>query len=196
LLSLEKMGFATRHHLQKLHDLGADRNAIRVLKEMNEYLHIKRVSENIYYLNQLGREVIGSDKETKWNNQIDHHLLRNDMYIYFGCPDDWENEDSVTFKYKEKQDNKIIWKTSKIIPDATFTKEGVHHFLEVDRTQSMTENKKKINQYKLLDWSIQEKYKTKPVLVFYTTTNHRKQILEDVCSKVGLDHMILTKEDL
>jgi hypothetical protein len=186
------MGFATRNHLQKLHDLGTDRNAIRVLKEMNEYLHIKRVSENIYYLNQLGREVIGSEKEIKWNNQIDHHLLRNDMYIYFECPKDWENELPITFKYQ----NGLNYKEVTIVPDATFTLNDVFHFLEVDRTQSMTENKKKISQYQLLSPAIEQQFKTKPVLVFYTTTDHRKKILEAACEKVGLKHMILTKEDL
>jgi len=192
LLSLEKMGFATRHHLQKLHDLGTDRNAIRVLKEMNEYMHIKRVSENIYYLNQQGREVIGSDKEIKWNNQIDHHLLRNDMYIYFECPKDWENELPIIFKYQSG----LSYKEATIVPDATFSLNDVFHFLEVDRTQSMTENKKKISQYQLLSPAIEQQFKTKPVLVFYTTTDHRKKILEASCEKVGLKHMILTKEDL
>jgi len=155
-------------------------------------MHIKRVSENIYYLNQQGREVIGSDKEIKWNNQIDHHLLRNDMYIYFECPKDWENELPIIFKYQSG----LSYKEATIVPDATFSLNDVFHFLEVDRTQSMTENKKKISQYQLLSPAIEQQFKTKPVLVFYTTTDHRKKILEASCEKVGLKHMILTKEDL
>lgn len=192
LLSLDKMGFATRSQIQQVHDLGTDRNAIRVLKEMGDYVHIKRVSENIYYLNQLGREVIGSEKEVKWNNQIDHHLLRNDMYIHFGCPDDWKNEQIIDFKYKSG----LVIKEMTIVPDATFSKDGVFHFLEVDRTQSMSENKKKIKQYQLLSPAIEEQFQTKPILVFYTTTDHRKEILAKECQDVGLKHLILTKEDL
>lgn len=196
LLSLDKLGFATRSQLQVLHSLGTDRNAIRVLKEMGEYVHIKRVTENIYYLNQLGREVIGSEREVKWNNQIDHHLLRNDMYIYFGSPQDWKSEQPVTFKHPVKDGIKTLYKDMTIVPDATFSKDGVFYFLEVDRTQSMSENKKKIQQYKLLSPAIEQQFQSKPILVFYTTTIHRKEILTKECQEVVLNHLILTKEDL
>lgn len=78
----------------------------------------------------------------------------------------------------------------------TFTHHNVFHFLEVDRTQSMAENNKKIKQYELLSPAIEKQYKHKPVLVFYTTTESRREILNQYCTDVGMLYIFFTKEDL
>lgn len=193
LLSLNELKFATSEHIRVLHKLGTLRNALKVLNHMKEYLNIRKHNgRNVYYLNNLGREVIGAETEIKWSLTVDHHLLRNDMLLYFECPSDWRAEQKITFKYK----NGLSYKESTIIPDATFTLHNIFHFLEVDRTQSMSENKKKINQYKLLSPAIEEQFKHKPILVFYTTTESRKGLLEKLCSDVGLENIIISKEDL
>ncbi len=193
LLSLNELKFATSEHIRVLHKLGSLRNALKVLNQMKEYLTIRKHNgRNVYYLNNLGREIIGAETEIKWSLTVDHHLLRNDMYLYFKCPHDWKAEQKITFKYK----NGLSYKESSIIPDATFTLHNIFHFLEVDRTQSMSENKKKINQYKLLSPAIEEQFKHKPILVFYTTTESRKGLLEKLCSDVGLENIIISKEDL
>ncbi|MEK4872400.1 replication-relaxation family protein [Niallia sp. FSL W8-1348] len=193
LLSLNELKFATSEHLRQLHSLGSLRNALKVLNQMKEYLTIRKHNgRNVYYLNNLGREIIGAETEIKWSLTVDHHLLRNDMLLYFECPSDWRAEQKITFKYK----NGLSYKESTIIPDATFTLHNIFHFLEVDRTQSMSENKKKINQYKLLSPAIEEQFKHKPILVFYTTTESRKGLLEKLCSEVQLENIIISKEDL
>lgn len=193
LLSLNELKFATSEHLRQLHQLGSLRNALKVLNQMKEYLNIRKHNgRNVYYLNNLGREIIGVETEIKWSLTVDHHLLRNDMLLYFKCPIDWKAEQKVTFKYK----NGLSYKESTIIPDATFTFHSIFHFLEVDRTQSMSENKKKINQYKLLSPAIEEQFRHKPILVFYTTTESRKGLLEKLCSEVRLENIIISKEDL
>ena len=193
LLSLNELKFATSEHLRQLHSLGSLRNALKVLNQMKEYLNIRKHNgRNVYYLNNLGREIIGAETEIKWSLTVDHHLLRNDMLLYFKCPHDWKPEQKISFKYK----NGLSYKESTIIPDATFTLHNIFHFLEVDRTQSMSENKKKINQYKLLSPAIEEQFKHKPILVFYTTTESRKGLLEKLCSDVGLENIIISKEDL
>ena len=185
------MKFATSEHIRVLHKLGSLRNALKVLNQMKEYLNIRKHNgRNVYYLNNLGREIIGAESEIKWSLTVDHHLLRNDMY--FKLPHDWKAEQKITFKYK----NGLSYTESTIIPDATFTLHNIFHFLEVDRTQSMSENKKKINQYKLLSPAIEEQFRHKPILVFYTTTESRKSLLEKLCSDVGLENIIITKEDL
>lgn len=187
------MKFATSEQLRVLHKLGTLRNALKVLNQMKEYLNIRTHNgRNVYYLNNIGREMIGVETEIKWSLTVDHHLLRNDMYLYFNCPIDWKIEQKITFKYK----NGLSYKESTIIPDANFTLNYKYHFLEVDRTQSMSENKKKIDQYKLLAPAIEEKYRHKPILVFYTTTESRRELLQKLCSEVGLEHIIITKEDL
>jgi hypothetical protein len=190
---LNNFKFATREQLQQLHELGSDRNALKVLNQMKEYLSIRTHNgRNVYYLSNLGREIIGVETEVKWSLTVDHHLLRNDMYLYFNCPGDWRIEQKINFKYK----NGLSYKESSIIPDATFTLHNTFHFLEVDRTQSMSENKKKISQYKLLAPAIEEQFKQQPILVFYTTTEHRRELLKKLCSEVGLQHKIITKEDI
>jgi len=193
LLSLDKLVFASREHLQLLHGLGTDRNALKVLNRMKDFLHIKMHNgKYVYYLNNTGRDLIGSDKDVKWSLAVDHHLLRNDMYLYFNRPQDWRIEEKITFKYQSG----LTYKETSIIPDATFTHHKVFHFLEVDRTQSMAENKKKIKQYELLSPAIEKQYKHKPVLVFYTTIESRREILSNYCAAVGMLCMVFTKEDL
>lgn len=193
MLSLNEMKFATREQLQQLHNLGTDRNALKILNQMKEYLTIRtHDGRNVYYLNNSGRDLIGAETEIKWSLTVDHHLLRNDMYLYFNCPQDWRIEQKIKFKYK----NGLTFKETSLIPDATFTLHNTFHFLEVDRTQSMSENKKKIKQYELLSPAIEEQFKHKPVLVFYTTTENRKAMLQQLCSQVGLQNNILTKQDL
>lgn len=101
LYSLDKLGFATRSQIQTLHDLGSTRNANRILKDMSKYLNSFRVTENIYYLNKEGLDFLGLDKQPlNKNMQIEHHLMKNDMYIYFGLPDDWETERPIHFVLK------------------------------------------------------------------------------------------------
>lgn len=190
---MDKLVFANREQLQKLHSLGTDRNALKVLNQMKEYLHIKlHEGRYIYYLNNVGREMIGSEKEVKWTLLAEHHLLRNDMYLHYDCPSDWRIEEKITFQYQ----NGLTYKEASIKPDATFTVNGRYHFLEVDRTQSMNENKKKIKQYQLLSPAIEQQFKHKPVLVFYTISEGRRKLLEGYCKELGIEYQIFVKGDL
>ena len=193
LLSLgEKLGFATRKQLQIIHGLGGERNATRVLNSLSEYLHIKRSNQNIYYLNQKGREMVGCDRDLKWNIQAEHYLLRNDMYIHFGMPSDWRIEERVKFKIQVDKSLKEM----SIVPDATFSIEGRFHFLEVDRTQSMHDNIKKIKQYALLQEAIVKQFTVKPLIVFYTVTKSRKEKLEQLCKTNNLECIVLCTDDI
>lgn len=160
---------------------------------MSDYLQVRNLNGlNVYYLSQKGRELIGAEHEVKWSLQVEHHLLRNDMYLHYGCPKDWEVEQTIEFKHTEGLTHKEL----KIIPDATFTKDGSFHFLEVDRTQSMFENKKKIELYQALNPAIQAQYEHVPVIVFYTLTPFRQQRLRDICNQANLNCEVYTKQDL
>lgn len=114
------------------------------------------------------------------------------MYMYYGFPEDWRVEEPVKFKYQEG----LINREFTIIPDATFKAKNTFYFLEVDRTQSMSDNKKKIHQYQFLSQAIEKQYQEKPIIAFYTTTEHRKKLLNEYCGEVGLRRLIYTKEDL
>lgn len=183
LSSLDKLGFASRSQLQKLHTLGSNRNACRVLQKLSPYLNSFRSDENIYYLNKQGRELVGTDKVMTKNMHYHHILMRNDAYILFGCPSYWKPETPI--------------KTSQftIVPDVFFCKRQ-YHFLEVDRTQKMTVNYNKIKRYKALHESgvFQRRYKHFPKLVWITTTDYRMNKLLEVSGDLPCD--VYTVKDL
>lgn len=185
------MKFATREQIQVIHGLGSDRNALKVLRGMLDYLHVGNLKgRNVYYLNKVGRDWIGSTGgEVKFSYQIEHYLMRNDLYIYYGCPKNWEIERKVEFK--------ILGKPSQWIkPDARFVKDDIWHFIEIDRTQSMSDNIKKIEDYAQLSPIIEADLKHKPVIVFYTIKNSREHKLKELCKKAQLDCMVYTQADL
>src|SRR5690625_4638799 len=152
LLSLKMLDYLSRSQIQKLHNLGGDRNARRVLNNMSEYISCFRDAENIYYLNKEGRERVGADTVRHKINQVSHYLMRNDLYIHLG-PQEWRNEVRVGVK-----------DVVTVVPDAYFKYNQMLHFLEVDHTQKMFKNKEKIDRYKALKETgvYQEKFKHFP----------------------------------
>lgn len=144
----------------------------------------------MYYLNKEGREIVGGKVERKWSLQAEHHLLRNDVYIHYGCPTGWLVEKAIGFKGQLSTEEK------KITPDARFLLDDVWRFVEVDRTQSMAENEQKIIHYKELDSIMFDKSGKKPVVIFYTMTEFRQQKLQELCQAAGLNFQVLSKADL
>jgi hypothetical protein len=192
LFSFINLKFATREQLQKLHNLGSDRNALKVIRELNEYLTVQtHGGRNVYYLNKAGRELVGEEHEIKWNTRVDHHLMRNDLYLYFQQPNTWEVEKGMSFKAEG-----LTNKEYTLVPDARFHQEGQYHFIEVDRMQSMNENKKKISLYKLIHPLINKQFQKPPIVVFYTLTSIRKEKLKEMFQKEGIPCLVYTKEDL
>lgn len=190
LSSLEILKYASREQIQQIHELGSARNALKVLGQLKEFLQVhNHGGKNIYYLSKAGRELVGMEEELKWTQQADHHIMRNDMYIYMGMPESWKVEESITFKPQLSNREHVL------VPDATFVRKGVYHFLEVDRTQSMVENKKKISQYQQLKPLMKVELNQTPVLLFYTLTDLRRKKLTELCSSMEVDCEIYTKED-
>ncbi|WNS74223.1 replication-relaxation family protein [Bacillus sp. DTU_2020_1000418_1_SI_GHA_SEK_038] len=181
LLSLKKLGFLSRSQLQKLHRLGGVRNTNRILKDMGGYLNIVRLNENVYYLNAEGRQRVGASKILKKTHQITHHLMRNTLFIVRGCPISWKNEVKLSVKDEVS-----------VIADAIYTMAGQYHIIEVDHTQKMLENKRKIERYrKLIQLNVFEK---RPKFIWITTTEYRKRQLLQLCE--GLDAIVYTIKDL
>jgi hypothetical protein len=156
---------------------------------MKEFLQIKtHEGKNVYYLSAKGKELVGAENEAKWSLQVDHHLLRNDMYLHYYCPKDWRIEEPIQFIQGLTQ--------HVLIPDATFTLQGKFYFLEVDKTQSMSKNKEKIETYSKLTPLIERKYNHVPTLIFYTVTPLRKEKLNEYCKENKVNCLIYTKEDI
>lgn len=179
LLSLKKLGYLSRSQIQRIHQLGGDRNARKVLADMKQFLSSFREGETVYYLNKEGRERIGSQTVRKKTLQAKHYLMRNELYIAFGQPETWKNEPKIGTK-----------KTGFIIADAMFTVDGRYYFVEVDCTQKMSVNRRKIEKYK--------KFKetgllTNFELIWLTTTEYRRGQLKKLCH--GLDNDVYTITD-
>lgn len=136
-MSLKRCDYLTRAQLQKIHRLGGERNANRVLNGMSEYLNTFRHGlEKVYYLSKEGRQRIGCEVVRKKTPHIEHYLLRNQLWIVLGCPHSWENEIKVT-----------VGDVS-LVCDAKFMSEKKDILVEVDISQPMATNKTKIDKYK------------------------------------------------
>ncbi|WP_246586520.1 replication-relaxation family protein [Cytobacillus gottheilii] len=178
LLSLKKCDYLSREQLQRMHRLGQDRNAQRILSGMEEYLsHFLENKMKVYYLNSAGRDMVLSEKVRKKTAQVNHYLMRNDLYIVCGRPISWQNEVKISI-------NDIS-----LIADAAFISNKLHHFVEIDYKQTMSQNIQKIKKYKKLST-----YNPQFVLIWVTTTDFRKKKLEQLCE--GLKYKVYLREDL
>ncbi len=159
---------------------------------MKEYLNVKRhperYGENVYYLNQKGRNYIGSSKERQYNQTVEHSLLRNDLYIYFQQPRDFLIEPEVEFGGGLQR--------KFVRPDAHFTIDGQDYFVEVDRIQDMSDNKKKISYYSQLSPIMESSRNKPPILIFFTLTKTRKKLIAAVCQENNVKFQILSKEEV
>lgn len=80
---LAELTYATSEQLRVINNLGGDRNARRILLDMEKEGYIKsiRLDKKIYYVDtRLQRK------------EIQHTLMRNDMYIKLNMPQDWQKE--------------------------------------------------------------------------------------------------------
>ncbi|WP_163583482.1 replication-relaxation family protein [Gracilibacillus saliphilus] len=176
LLRLDDLNFATREQLQVLEQLGGDRNAHRILHRMEKekLLAAVRYEKKIYYLSNRGKERVGSNQRKLKRDKIKHTLMRNDLYIKLGMPNDWRKE--VPVKYGENT----------LIPDAMFKKNGIYCFVEIDNVQTMKTNYEKIKKYKELSRIIAKQYKHVPKVIWYTSSGTRREKLKEACVQNGL----------
>lgn len=187
MLSLETYGFLSTSQMQKIHELGSYRNACRVLKNMKDFMNVKRLTENVYYLNRKGREFLGSDQKVlNANMQIEHILMRNELLIYMK-PKKWQIEQPVI----DGKGNVLVR------PDALFEFDK-WMFVEIDNTQKMTINKRKIEKYAQLKGSnlLHNSLGYFPQLVFLTKSDKRKERLVRLCRDAKIRHVVYTMEDI
>lgn len=166
LTSIDTLGFLSTSQIQRLHNLGGRRNTTRVLNDMSEFLCSFREHETVYYLSAKGRKEIGSQTVRKRTIHTQHTLMRNDVYIAYK-PEYWRVE------------TPLKWADKSVIPDAVFKNNAGYVFLEVDHTQSLVANERKISLYKELRESggFQRKYGAFPTIMFVTVTEHRQKRL-------------------
>jgi len=183
---LKRCDFLTRDQIRKYFGVGTNRHTNRMMFELSDYTNrVRDGYDTIYYLNKRGREYVDCDKVRKQGGHMYHAIMRNHLWLHFGCPSDWRNEIKVS-------DGK-----HSVIVDAMFTKSRRYHFIEIDRTQSMAQNKSKVKRYSALidDGKLTKSIGHTPAVIWLTTTELRRRRLLDA-SKTLPSVKVYTLEDL
>jgi hypothetical protein len=170
-----------QRQIQTIHNLGGDRNANRILNDMAEYLSSFRNEDKqkVYYLNKAGRERVGAEKVRSKTMNVQHFLLRNQLWIAMRKPSTWQNEVKVTVK------------DISIVSDARFlTGEKRDVLVEVDISQPMNINKQKIDKYR----RIKELTGNEFHIVWVTELESRKPKLQELMS--GLPGRVFTAKEI
>lgn len=180
-MTIDRLSMAKIRHLQQIHDLKSYRNACRVIKQLEPFIHETFFDkEKVIYLNKAGRELIGSTKDVKRNSLMEHTLLCNEAYLYFNCPIDWKTEYRIEAKEAIPtfgiQIMGLTPAKKRIISDASFNRNGYMHLIEIDNTRSMIDNRKKIDAY--ADVLQELRKSTAPILIIFTTNLERKRKFE------------------
>jgi hypothetical protein len=185
LFTLDKLGCLKRSQLQMILGISDVRMMNRILYRMRKYLNHVYLDEYAYYLNKKGREAVGSDREFRKNSQIEHHLMRNDVYIFYHYPKDWRIEYPIIWKENGKE--------YRLIADAFFTYHDMMHFVEIDNQQKMVKNRSKIKKYASLFRVMQKQGMKEAILLWYTVSPERKAKLEEWCKEYNIPHEVLCK---
>jgi len=175
----------TRDQLQRYFRLGTIRNTNRVLKRLEGYLQSFRDGySSVYYLSSQGKEEVNCKKIRKKGGHVEHYLMRNQFWLFEGCPSEWRNEVMI-------DDTK-----TSLICDAMYKSSLQYRFLEVDNQQNMKKNREKVRKYKALmeAGGVTHKLGHFPVLVWLTTSVNRKKQLTEACQ--GLPCIIYTLSDI
>ncbi len=181
LSRLIDLTYATSDQLKTSENLGSNRNARKILFEMEKDKLIKSVrrDKKIYFVTNKGSDAIGRGNSRLNRSEIDHCLMRNDLYIKLGMPDDWKKESQIMLN------GEVL-----LISDASFKKGNRYYFVEVDNKQSMRTNYDKIKKYSKLFKLVFRQHKYHPTLIWYTLSDVRKNKLKKACTKEGIKHII------
>lgn len=192
-------------HLLHIHDLKSYRNAARIIStQLKPYINETFFErEKVFYLNKEGRDLIGSMNGPQKPTLILHTLLRNEVYLYYQFPQEWKTEYTIETSIKPQRNVDIIINSNikakdklKVVSDAMFTRNGYVHFIEVDNTRDMIDNRKKIETYAEILPLIRKDYKEAPVLIFFTTTEDRKRKLSDWLKGRSIRHEVKTFDEI
>src|SRR5699024_11804078 len=95
--------------INTIEKLGSDRNARKVLFELEEDKLIKSVRRNkkIYFVTNKGNDLIGKGNTRLKRSEIDHSLMRNDLYIKLGMPDSWKKESRIIINRSEEHTSEL-----------------------------------------------------------------------------------------
>ena len=176
-MTLADLTYATSEQINEIERLGSDRNARRILFEMerDKLIESIRRERKVYFIAHKGGQLIGKDNPRLKRSQIDHAIMRNDLYTQLGCPADWRNEVPIKINGKNL-----------LVADAVFTNNGRFYFIEIDNKTSMQTNNAKIRRYA----EIIRNLNRPATLVWYALIESRKKKLRESCEKYGINYEI------
>lgn len=182
LMRISLLDYVTVEQISRMFDLKGKSNKYRVIRQLKPYLNtFKDGNVNVYALNREGRTWVNTEKKRGHIDNFDHHLMRNDLYIYLGCPATWRNE--IIVKYTSQYE--FGERTTSVRTDAHYVTDR-HHVIEIDNQQKMKDNVKKIDKYRtLIGKGTFSGWGGMPELIWVTRSSHRKKALLDLCD--GLD---------
>ncbi|MGM9924689.1 MAG: hypothetical protein ACI35R_10625, partial [Bacillus sp. (in: firmicutes)] len=89
----------------------------------------------------------------KRSSNMEHTLLRNDVYLSLNCPIDWQTETVLEYEVQQPNSFGIIIKgmavatKAKMVADAYYTRNGYSHIVEIDNIRDMKDNRQKLQSY-------------------------------------------------
>jgi hypothetical protein len=200
LQTIDRLGIVKIKHIQEIHDLKSYRNTCRIITtQLRPYIHETYFQkEKVMYLNKKGRDFIASEKgEINVSFSTLHSLMRNEVYIYFKCPQDWKIEHPLVGTINTPNNFGISFQglslsnKKKVVCDAVFKRNGYLYIIEVDNERKMIDNKNKIEAYKEVLPGLKEET---PILYFFTKTKDRKKKLSEWLK--GVRHEVFTFEEI
>ena len=179
LLSLAELTYATSEQLTIINNLCGDRNARRILFEMEKDNLIKSTmhERKIYYISNKGNDYIGKGNTRLNKTEIQHALMRNDLYIHLDMPKTWKKEAPLIVN------DKVV-----LISDARFKRNDRYYFVEIDNKQSMRTNYDKIKKYSEVFKMIYREFGYNPKLIWYTLSDVRKEKLIKGCQRNAVSY--------
>src|SRR5690625_856923 len=178
LMTLADLTYATSDQINGIERLGSDRNARRILYEMEKDRLIDSVRHGckVYFNTRKGSDLIGRSNPRLKRSEVEHSLLRNDAYALLGYPRNWRKEVPI------KKNGELF-----VRADAVYSKDGRIYFVEIDNRATMQTNIAKIKRYSTVFTSL----RADATLVWYTLVNARKKRLAETCDKFGINYRIL-----
>ncbi|PAD35993.1 replication-relaxation family protein [Terribacillus saccharophilus] len=174
LSCLNSFEYATRPMMQDALNLGGERNANRILGrlESDKLIRSFRREMKVYTLTKKGAAMIGiDDLRHAREPYVQHILLRGQAWLDLGRPASWQVERPIKFV------------NYRIIPDAMYTDNIQHHFVEIDRTQRMAVNRDKLKAYALLQRIHRQGSKEPPAVHYVTISETRAKKLRKMAEE-------------
>lgn len=202
-MTIDRLGIVKIKHLQHIHKLGSYRNACKIINALSDYTHQKYWNkEKVIYLNEKGRKLIDSEHSVTMSLNTEHYLLRNDIYIHFECPHDWNIEHTFETVTEAPSRTDIIIQginptnKKRVVSDAYFTRNGYAYLIEIDNKLNMADNRKKVNSYAEILPLIRKDFNGAPILYFFTHTQDRKKKLSAWLRERGIRHEVLMYSEM